>query len=449
MALATACLSLVSCHSCNLLRKISIEVTSIMSENGNKVKNIFVLSFCYYPDASAPSAVLNKYIQALKGKYVFHVITYTYRRGFKPLDDPYVKVYYIDDFMHRQRIKCEERCRNKDNVFNRISLQFFRAVSLLKSIVCYPLSTSWSINKYYKKLEELYPSIDADTVISIRAMVNESFAARMFKEKHSSVKWINIVTDPFTNFAAYYPMLVNKKLRHKRNWKNEIDLYNKADYTYVIEDLYDNVLSEFQQPKEKTFCMHFSLEDIRLKYPPKKERTSFDGIKLIYAGRLYKVIRNPEYMLSVISKIPSVHLDMYIMEHECDSIVDKYLSDFIKSYPGADRELYEDMICNDYDILVNIGNNTNNQSPSKMYELLSTGRPILNFYYYKDSQYDIIEKYPLGINIGRDDEDAVQIVEKFCKQMAGKQLAFGEVEKLFPLNSLKEQVAILEHLIEA
>lgn len=420
-----------------------------MSEINDKVKNIIVLSFFYYPDSSAPSAVLNKYIQALKGKYRFHVITYTLRSGFAPLVDPFVKVYYIDSFMFRQRIKCEERYRYNNNLFNWTILQIFRAISLLRSIFCYPLGTSWTINKYYKKMEELYSSMEVDSVITIRAMINESFAARKFKEKHPKTKWINIVTDPFTHFADYYPILVNKKRRKKRNWNNELDIYNKADYTYVIEDLYDNVLNEFQQPKEKIYCMHFSLENLRLKYPPKEARSASDYIKLIYAGRLYKIIRNPQYMLDVISGIPSVKLDMYVLGHECDDIVSKYLSDNITLNPGADRELYENMICNDYDVLVNIGNNCNNQSPSKMYELLSTGLPIINFYYYKDSQYDIIEKYPLGINVGREDKEAVEKVAYFCKEMSGKRLSFEEVEKLFPNNSLKEQVNILEHLIGA
>ena len=39
-----------------------------------------------------------------------------------------------------------------------------------------------------------------------------------------------------------------------------------------------------------------------------------------------------------------------------------------------------------------------------MFELLSTGLPILNFYYRKDSQFEIIEKYPLGINVRIDGE---------------------------------------------
>ena len=106
------------------------------------------------------------------------------------------------------------------------------------------------------------------------------------------------------------------------------------------------------------------------------------------------------------------------------------------------------MICNEYDVLINIGNNCKNQLPSKTLELLSSGNPIINFYYFKDDQYDMIEKYPLGLNIGRDEEGAIEKVSRFCSLMKGKRLSFEEVEKLYPQNSLLAQNNILKSLIE-
>ena len=129
--------------------------------------------------------------------------------------------------------------------------------------------------------------------------------------------------------------------------------------------------------------------------------------------------------------------------------VDKYLSETIKSFPAVNRSRYNELIYNEYDILINIGNNFSLQIPSKMLELFSTGRPIINFYQLKDVHYAMVEKYPLGINIGPDDADAVERVSEFCKQMKGKRLSFEEVEALFPENTMDSQLALLEKLIEA
>ena len=145
----------------------------------------------------------------------------------------------------------------------------------------------------------------------------------------------------------------------------------------------------------------------------------------------------------------SIYLDLYLFGHACDQIVHRFESDKIVLKRAVNKERYEQMICNEYDILVSIGNAVSNQLPSKMYELLSAGRPIVNFYQIKDIQYDLIERYPLGINIGKNDDNALSKLVSFCKEMKGKRLEFSEIESLYPENSLKEQVGILEKLINS
>ena len=49
------------------------------------MKNIVVITLGYYPDMSPVSAVLDKYIQILKGKYHFHIIALQTRETFEPL----------------------------------------------------------------------------------------------------------------------------------------------------------------------------------------------------------------------------------------------------------------------------------------------------------------------------------------------------------------------------
>ena len=61
----------------------------------------------------------------------------------------------------------------------------------------------------------------------------------------------------------------------------------------------------------------------------------------------------------------------------------------------------------------------------------------------------MIEKYPLGLNIGREEPEAIQKVWAFCKTMKGKQMRFEEVAKLYPENSLDYYKKILVDLIES
>ena len=130
-----------------------------------------------------------------------------------------------------------------------------------------------------------------------------------------------------------------------------------------------------------------------------------------------------------------------------DEIINKYVNDNIHYYSAVNRSKYLDLICNEYDILVNIGNDCELQEPSKMFELLSTGLPILNFYYRKDSQFEIIEKYPLGINVRIDGEIGLELLESFCNNNKNKQLPFREVVDIFPEYSLDYQLEKLEKIM--
>lgn len=417
------------------------------------MKNIVVLADKYYPDMSAPSAVLDKYIQELKGDYNFHVITITYRKEFEPFPDKRIKLHYITSFWHERRVHAEESFRkNPKDKWAWIEIQFFRLRSLLLSYFSYPMCTKWQIKEYNKVLKRISNEINIDTVISVSNTVITQFAVKDFKKEHPEIKWITFFTDPFTFHYIYYPRPYPfKKFREKRNYKNELDIYNTADYNMLVEDLYGIALEKFHQPKNKTFQIKFVLQDIKELIGNKDSKIISEDVRLVYAGALYKDIRNPEYMLSVISKVYGVTLDLYTSAttgNECGDIIEKYLSDSIHTYPPKDRAGYLEMISNDYDILINIGNNSPNQTPSKTLELLSTGRPILNFYYKKDGQYDMIEKYPLGLNVGRDDTNAVAKVEDFCNRMKGERMAFEEVESLYPENALSSQVQLLKKLID-
>ena len=135
--------------------------------------------------------------------------------------------------------------------------------------------------------------------------------------------------------------------------------------------------------------------------------------KLIFAGTLYMKIRNPEFFLSVISKVKDVSLDLFVRKGECEQIINRYAKDNIHREYFVDKAKYIDMLKYGYDVLVNIGNVSTLQAPSKMLELLSTGKPIINFYFTEDTQFNMIEKYPLGLNIKNGDLDAVRKNREF------------------------------------
>jgi len=407
-------------------------------------KNVVILSTMYYPDMGAPSACIDKYVQALKTKYNFYIITKTYK-----MSDEFIhkdNVTYISCLRHKLILRCKHNINSGNHIIlSRLLFKLIDAYKLIATQFCNPTANSWENRAYYKELKKLSKINKIDTVISVSNTAFCQFAARKFKKANEDVKWITFILDPFAENYIYYRYKILKKYWKHKNLKNEEDFFRSSDYTLLSEDMYRFAMGNFNMNPSTTYCIRFTLNNLRTCFP--KTIDSVDRYKLIYAGALYQKIRNPEFMLSVIAQVPNSYLDLFVDSGECDGIIENYVSDYITRQAFAPKDRYNEMICDEYDFLVNIGNISQLQSPSKMLDLLSTGRPIINFYFVKDSQYEMIEKYPLGINVGFQEEGAVEKVSAFCSEMKGKVLSFSEVSGLFPENDQSKQVLLLDSLI--
>ena len=411
------------------------------------IMNIAILTGPFFPNMSPSSACIDKYIQYLKNKYHIHIICQ--RSSY--IEEQYcvgnVQLHYVSNRINDLRNRCIWNIgRKKIYYFSKILLFLIRAYGVLRSYFAYPTRISWLIDKYYDELSDLESLKHIDVLISVSNPVCTHLAAQRFKRKIMyNTKWITYNTDPFTYYTKSYSTVINKRRRMKRNFRTESSYYKEADYNIFTEELFYSAIHDFKICEEKCICFPYVFSDFKLL---SNNSLLVDGLgicKLVYAGALNKEIRNPEYALSVLRNVSRIDLYLY-QAGDCNDIIDRYASSHIKVNGLLQRDQYVDLICNKADILVNIGNNSKLQAPSKLLELLSTGKPILNFNYYKDSQYEMIEKYPLGLNVGRDDECAVRKVQDFCDNMKGRSMDIDMIKNIFPENSIENQLNKLESL---
>lgn len=415
---------------------------------GQMKKNIVIICTMYYPEMDAPSSVINKIIREISHEYNFYVITKTNK-----LPSEYKRknnIFYIESIRHKIQRRCYSNLRQKRNVF--LSQGIITIIGLYKLFLTqfrHPNANAWESKAYYRQLTVLSKQIQIYAIIGVSSEVFCQYGIKKFKEREKNIKWIQFITDPFTENYIYYRYKLFPQKWEKWNLRDEKSFYELCDGAMLTPEMYTRTIVKFPEYASKCKKMHFALQDFSALWKPNKSNSR--QVRLIYAGAVYKDIRNPEVMMKTCSSIPDIHLDMYTnlgdSRGECDAILNQYKSDNIRVLPYVPKDQYLDMICNEYDVLVNIGNISDLQAPSKMLDLLSTGRPILNFYFIKDAQYHMIERYPLGMNVHCDDCYDVKLIRRFCYDMRGKRLPFEEVKKLYPEHCIEQQVRIFIDLL--
>ena len=95
------------------------------------------------------------------------------------------------------------------------------------------------------------------------------------------------------------------------------------------------------------------------------------------------------------------------------------------------------------DILLSIGNNESPMMPSKIYEYVSTGKPIIHFYTWdSDPCIAVLEKYGNALLIDSRKDIDVRLLEDFVKN--SKLIPFDKVESIFLLSVPEFTISVIE-----
>lgn len=168
------------------------------------------------------------------------------------------------------------------------------------------------------------------------------------------------------------------------------------------------------------------------------KRTSLgdpEAIHCVYAGALYKDIRNPAYALKLFECLreKNIVLHLFGMLVGGMDMLDTLPENVFYHGKVSSEEALSCM--SSADILVNIGNTVLNQMPSKLLTYISLGKPILNLYKDRDCPtLPYMSRYPLGLNVHETmapTETDVSRVERFILSNRDKCVPFDTVKDLY------------------
>jgi hypothetical protein len=164
-----------------------------------------------------------------------------------------------------------------------------------------------------------------------------------------------------------------------------------------------------------------------------------ERINIVYTGALYKKIRSPLQALKMFSRL--IEEDKRIILHfyingDCSPIVNNYC----EKYPdniinhGSVHTGFAKAAIISADLLLSIGNSDITQLPSKIFEYISTGNPVVHFYSNQDDPViSILSEYSNSCCIGND-ESFIQQGEMKIRELIknhGDKIEFEEVENIY------------------
>ena len=409
----------------------------------NGRKRLVVAVGGYYPAYTPPGICLEKVVAYLKKSYDITIIAW--RRSNEIAADAFdfdcVRIVQVSDWLNRQQVKKVPYSHPFWNLCRRIvSLPRFE-------------SRFYCVRRLmFRELCRQYADSPFSLLVSVAFPATIHWGCMDFVGIHQNVRWLTYSTDTYHKSKIGSRFSLLSKMRSRA----ELAAYRAADHNFFSREIM-NVCQDFLGPE---VLAKSSVLDYMLFEPstPSGFDTGFlkpDRINLLYAGGFIEKARSPEYFMSILEKLPpESRIIWHVFSSGCYADV---LADFARRHPDRlvchrpvkVHEIRD--VMNACDILVNVSNDMDQFFPSKVFDYLSTGKPILNFTYPKRLKNPLFEKHPHYLDVemfGDAAADAAR-VQAFCETNLGRGMTSQEVFALYPEYTPERNLQELLHQLEA
>lgn len=370
------------------------------------MKKVLIIIEKFYPQTTAITNCLESiFIEMKNQKIDIDVITYKQDKTLKNKEIINgINIYRINDYYNIYKSAC----------LKKIILRIYRKLFLK--------------HKFIKEGKKLLKLNNYDCVIACSyPFLMEEMASKIVEK--TCIPFISYQFDPY-----YNNKILDSKDKEKRLIK-ELNVLNNAKVVFLPKENYEeNIKSELIKLKDKYYPIELALVKEWNKYD---SVFSSKAINFVYTGTFYKNIREPNQMLDFFTKL-DINFKLYIYciaDDDIKIILNSYkeiLKDRLIIKYNQNKELCNQALYS-ADFVINIGNVITNQIPSKIYELISLGKPIINFYTVKnDSSKEILKKYSLCIHLKRPfSNELIDSFKKFCTENKDKKYSFYDITKIY------------------
>lgn len=390
------------------------------------MKKIVVVDLDYFPIVNANTRIISRILENLSDTYQITLLCQNSLAAAKYEKCGNVVVYRCDYHSLVNDNASKDTIMDKFNIL-RIDVKR----RLLKDDINYK-----DAYFFIKQAEKAVVWSDIQLIISFSNPFVSHYCASALSKKFD-IPWISYYFDPFfSNYTLSKKCLMRRKKVEEKIISNaeKVIITKPTDHDYIKSNIsFNSKIISIEMPGiQKQLHIHNSSEN------------SLNTINCFFVGNLYWSIRNPEMTFQLFNTLPS-NIILHIVggcfdkdPTEVNNIIGKYKNII---YEGLKDPDVSTGLMENANILVNIGNSINNQMPSKIFEYISSGKPIINIYKIQDCpSLHYLKKYPLVLNIyepeiEKNTDEILKKVISFCYIHKNDQVPLTLIENEFIENT--------------
>lgn len=296
--------------------------------------------------------------------------------------------------------------------------------------------------RFYHEIKSVLKHSPVDVLIPVSSPHETMVAALKIVQKHKKIEMLPYQLDRFANALSLYDNPLTKAIMTKNNLAFERKLITASKHYFLLFPL----MAHYQGKDFFADLLHkmTSTDHPLLRMiAPNTSTFNFanpDQVHVVYAGSLDKTLRNPQYLLEMFlqkqEKIGNIALELFTFGN-CGDMIKAYadkLPSTLYDHGKVASQLLEGIL-KEAQIILTIGNQSDNEVPSKLFEYLSYGKPIVHLYYSDHDAYiGYLKRYPCALLLKMEakemDKNAADFIA-FVQNTAGKTVPQPEIFTMY------------------
>ena len=415
-------------------------------------KKLLVLAYEYYPTENANTRIIHNTCEILADQFDIDLVT------------PEVAVDHPDQVpvIHFRVIRVPSYSFHKEKCTAAPSPATYARMLSEKFLGKLDHDDTRMLERLYEReVRKAVNLKDYDAVVSFSApILAHGCASRMVRG--TDVPWIPVCLDPYFSHRIFGPEGLEERKKREEKY---MEPAAKVLVAYPTDRDYLRAKVAFS---DKIVSVEMPGVDAGAQAPAGLDHgdagaggTCVDRpvspIHCAFFGSMYREIRDPRPAIALFNEVAKdPEIEVRFAGHLEDLSEEELFPKSGKiQYLG---KLTGDDLAKNYaetDVLINIGNSVDNQMPSKIFEYISTGKPIINIYKSQECPtLKYLTRYPLALNLSEEDLKTDLLnkaaeVRTFIKTNSARRVPAEEIRKTFEANTFESFAASIASAIKS